>query len=57
MIACDLCWTVLCKVKDFEAPLGKRLFEIGRWELCKECVKRYDELIFEDVKSGEFRKN
>lgn len=56
MIACDVCWNVLGKTRN-KPLIGIDLFYIGHWEVCKECLNRYVDIVFEDVRSKEFKKN
>ncbi len=54
-IVCDICWSVVGKVRDIDKSY--HLNNIGRWEICDTCVKRYDEQIFEEVRDKMYRKN
>ncbi len=58
MILCDVCWIVMGKSDEYEHLLDdKRLHWIGSWNMCTNCLKRYEELVWIDVKSKEYRKN
>ena len=54
-IVCDICWNVLGKVRNLNECHD--LHNIGRWEICSECVKRYDEQIFTEVRDKKYKRN
>jgi len=55
MICCDVCWIVLGKLKNDNFPMD--IHYVGTWEICGKCLQRYEDLIFKDVKSKEFKTN
>lgn len=57
MIVCDVCWVVMGKSDEYENLLDKSLHWIGKWNVCSECLKRYEDLVFEDMKNKRYKKN
>lgn len=57
-ICCDVCFLILGKGINYKELVDSgNLRFIGRWEICITCLDRYDDIVFDDVKSKEFRKN
>ena len=58
MICCDICWAVLGKSTEAQDVLDdKRLNFIGKWEICPECLKRYEGQIQKEIISKRYKKN
>ena len=58
MICCDICWIVLGKSNEVEDMLDdKRLWFIGKWEVCQNCLVRIENDILKDIKAKRYKKN
>jgi len=45
------------KSHEYEELLDKSLHWVGKWCVCSECLKRYEEQVWKDMQSKEYKKN